>query len=86
MSEIENEEQSKYKCPNCHGQHSAAYKGCTEFIKAKEVLKIKIEQKMSYAEALKKHKEVNQLQIEPEENARHSEEIEQVVSRQVKLI
>src|SRR6218665_1628440 len=43
------------KCINCHGEHSAAYRGCPEYIKTQEILKIRVVQKMSYAEAATKY-------------------------------
>src|SRR6218665_3932696 len=43
------------KCINCHGDHSAAYRGCPEYVKTQEILKIRTVNKVSYAEAAKKY-------------------------------
>lgn len=60
------------KCVNCGGEHSAAYLGCQEAQKAKEVQRIKIEKKVSYAQAAKVWKndqdqamDTNQIQHAP---------------------
>jgi len=42
------------KCINCHENHSAAHRGCPEYIKTHEILKIRAIQKVSYAEAAKR--------------------------------
>ena len=42
------------KCCNCGGQHSAVYGGCEKQREAKEVQKIKVTYKVSYADAIKK--------------------------------
>lgn len=42
------------KCCNCGGSHSAAYKGCQAHKRAAEVQRIKVEEKLTYAEAIKK--------------------------------
>ena len=39
------------KCVNCGGEHSAAYNGCTQAKKAKQVQHIKITEKITYAQA-----------------------------------
>lgn len=44
----------KAKCCNCGGEHSAAYKGCGAHKRAAEVQKVKVEEKLTYAEAIKK--------------------------------
>ena len=41
------------KCCNCGGDHSAAYGGCEKQKEAREAQKLKITNKVSYAEALK---------------------------------
>jgi len=43
--------QEQLKCCNCGENHSAAYKGCKEYHKAKEVVEVKIDKKISYAQA-----------------------------------
>ena len=47
---------AKAKCCNCGGDHSAAYQGCEAQIKAKEVQKYKVQNKVTYAEAIKQVK------------------------------
>ena len=42
------------KCCNCVGNHSAAYGGCEKHKEAREVQKVKIVNKVCYAEAIKK--------------------------------
>ena len=44
------------KCSNCGGNHSAGYKGCLEFLKAKKIKEYSYSQKLSYAEATKQLK------------------------------
>ena len=56
----------------CGGNHSAAYEGCTEVKKAKQIQKIKIEQNLSYAQATKawtakKPNAVSATQVPPTE-------------------
>ena len=46
----------KEKCANCHGDHKASSKECKYFEEAKVIVKVKTEQKLSYAEAIKKVK------------------------------
>lgn len=47
-------EGTSVKCCNCGGSHSAAYKGCQAHKKASEVQRVKVEEKLTYAEAIKK--------------------------------
>ena len=47
----------KVKCCNCGGEHSAAYKGCEAHKRAAEVQRVKVEEKVTYAEAIKQVKE-----------------------------
>ena len=42
------------KCCNCGGSHSAAYKGCQAHKRAAEVQRVKVEEKLTYAEAIQK--------------------------------
>lgn len=42
------------KCSNCGGDHIAAFRGCEYFSKAKQIQDVSIQQKISYAEAVKK--------------------------------
>lgn len=48
------EKDAKVKCCNCGGDHSAAYEGCVVQKEAREAQRVKITEKVSYAEALKK--------------------------------
>ncbi|XP_013883765.1 uncharacterized protein LOC106532290, partial [Austrofundulus limnaeus] len=48
------EKDSKVKCCNCGGEHSAAYGGCIVQKEAREAQRVKITEKISYAEAIKK--------------------------------
>lgn len=50
------EVEAKVKCCNCGGEHSAAYQGCEAQIKEKEVQKYKVQNKVTYAEAIKQVK------------------------------
>src|SRR6218665_1518655 len=59
------------KCINCHGEHSAAFKGCPVYVKTQEILKIRTLQKVSYAEAAKKYISDSQNLIH-DENKQHS--------------
>jgi hypothetical protein len=40
-------------CPNCKGSHSAGFRGCSAFVKAKDISEIKVKNQISYADALK---------------------------------
>lgn len=42
------------KCCNCGGEHSVAYGGCTVMKEAVQVQQVRVEQKVSYSEAVKK--------------------------------
>jgi len=51
-------------CKNCNGQHSSGIKNCPAYIEAKNIMKIKTINKISYAEATKRHlNPINELQI-----------------------
>ena len=50
------EQGTKVRCCNCGGEHSAAYKGCDAHKRAAEVQRIKVEEKVTYAEAIKQVK------------------------------
>ena len=52
------------KCVNCGGPHSAAYNGCKEAKKAKEIQTLKVTQKITYAQAIKTWN-INQSQPKP---------------------
>jgi hypothetical protein len=49
----EQEIEINLKCPNCNDNHSAGFRGCPAFIKAKEIASIRATSSMSYSEALK---------------------------------
>lgn len=42
------------KCCNCGGNHTASFRGCEHHVRALEVERMKVEGKMSYADALKR--------------------------------
>ena len=44
------------KCCNCGQSHSAGYKGCEEFLKAKKIKEFSHNNRISYAEATKQIK------------------------------
>lgn len=46
----------KIKCCNCGGEHSAAYKGCDAHKKAVQIQNVKVKEKLTYAEAIRKVK------------------------------
>lgn len=48
------EEGAKVKCCNCGGEHSAAYKGCQMHRRAVQVQNVKVKEKVTYAEAIKR--------------------------------
>lgn len=48
------EPQASLCCPNCGEEHSAAYKGCRQYVKAVEVQRVRTNQRVSYAEALRR--------------------------------
>src|SRR2546425_11598699 len=48
---------SQLRCANCQQAHSAAYRGCPMFLKQKDIMEIKVNNKISYAEAAGKLKD-----------------------------
>jgi len=48
------------RCTNCGSNHSAAFRGCPVFIKNKEIVGIKSLNRISFAQAAKKYKEMNE--------------------------
>lgn len=62
-------------CPNCSGPHSAGWQGCPEHQKVKQVLQIKTTEKLSYRDALLKHK------IETEAIKQHQQESQDIQKR-----
>ena len=48
--EVQGEE--RLKCANCHGPHSAAWTGCPKYQEVQEALKLTVEGKMSYRDAV----------------------------------
>ena len=71
------------KCANCGGPHSAAYKGCPKYAERKEILKVKTEKKISFADAVKqvqnKTTAKTQLNFTPLENDQQKEKVEKKV-------
>lgn len=47
---------AKIKCCNCGGEHSAAYKGCDAHKKAVQIQNVKVKEKLTYVEAIRKVK------------------------------
>ena len=47
-------EGTSIKCCNCGGEHSAAYKGCEVHKRAAQIQRVRVEDKVTYAEAIKK--------------------------------
>jgi len=66
------------KCVNCGQAHSAAFRGCPVFIKNKEILELKVTNKLTYSEAVKKYKadkeekEKNEVFIQPLTSVKNS--------------
>jgi len=48
---------NKLLCVNCGSKHSAAFKGCSVFIKNKEIAEFKTKNKLSYSQAVKQLKD-----------------------------
>ena len=46
-------QQNNAHCPNCNGHHPASYKGCPKYIKAKDIIKIQVNENVSYADAVR---------------------------------
>jgi len=53
------------RCVNCSQQHSAAYRNCPEYLKSKEIAKIKTMFKLTYSQATKKMKEDEIIEAQP---------------------
>ena len=49
-------ESKNAQCPNCDGPHTAAYRGCPKYKQEQEIKKVQITGKISYAEAVRRHK------------------------------
>ena len=64
------------KCSNCGGNHSAGFKGCSEFLKAKKIKEYSYSQKLSYAEATKQLKTNVKCTMEQQENEQTKVNIE----------
>ena len=43
-------------CCNCGGKHLAAYKGCPKYVERQQIIQIKVDKNISYAEAVKVHR------------------------------
>src|SRR6267154_3400542 len=71
-------------CVNCKENHSAAYRGCPEYIKNKDIAKIKTLFKLSYADAAKQLKEKEeaerhrQSERAPTSEARNTQETREI--------
>jgi len=50
------EDATKATCVNCGGAHSAAYRGCSKYAEVSQALKVSVNQKISYRDALVKVK------------------------------
>jgi hypothetical protein len=50
-------------CPNCKGDHSAGHKLCPKFVQVQHTLELSVKQKMSYAQAVKKLKDIEEQKI-----------------------
>jgi hypothetical protein len=58
---------NEFACVNCHGRHSAAFRGCPVYLEKRETLKIAAVNNLSYRDAITKYKEIEeQRQIESE--------------------
>ncbi|KAK6488590.1 hypothetical protein HHUSO_G7455 [Huso huso] len=71
------------KCCNCGGEHSTAFKGCVEQIKAREIQIIKFEEKTSYVSAVKRYKEQMENKIQREKiqmNSRQEKAIKSIIN------
>ena len=51
-----------FKCRNCNENHASGYKGCSAYIKAQTITEIKTRNKISYAEALNRYKDGNNVE------------------------
>ena len=43
------------KCPNCKGNHTAAYRGCPKYKAAQQIVRVAEQEQLSYAAAAKRH-------------------------------
>ena len=43
------------KCPNCKGNHTAAYRGCPKYKVAQQIVRVAEQEKLTYAAAAKRH-------------------------------
>ena len=62
------QEGAKMKCSNCSGEHTAAYGGCEASREAAAIQKMKVDQHISYAEAAKSIRSVQNVPILPVQN------------------
>ena len=46
-------QENNARCPNCKGPHPASYKGCPKYEQAKAVIKIRVKENVTYAEAVR---------------------------------
>ena len=74
------------KCSNCGLNHSAGYKGCEEFLKAKKIKEFSHNNKISYAEAIKQIKTNTDVPtVELQSTFNISEQIKKSVQHQNKI-
>ena len=50
-------DQAEYRCGNCHGNHSAAFRQCPKYNEVQQILKISAKNRMSYADATKAYRQ-----------------------------
>ena len=55
------------KCTNCGGSHSAGFKGCPVFVKAKEIKELSHQKKITYVEASKQINLIKNMEHQPEQ-------------------
>ena len=53
---IKHESNPTYFCKNCKKDHSAGFRGCVSYLEAQEIVKIRTNHRISYADAAKLHK------------------------------
>lgn len=74
------QEGAEIKCCNCGGEHSAAYAGCPVQQQAREIQKVKSTQNVTYAEAARrvKHVDDTRIHIGPEQTSQNDKSMEQL--------
>ena len=64
---VECQNKENKKCTNCGGSHSAGFKGCPVFVKAKEIKEFSVKKKITYAEATKQIKLIKNMENQTEQ-------------------